>query len=347
MNSTCKLIKELREESGLTASEFAKVMGVSKSSVSRWESDETPGIENLYQIARYFRVSVDELLNGQRNEDSNFSLFVSKYDLSSYDVPKLIEDANVEELVTYFKKCQAIKARFLKLLPRAAYSGLANIDLEEYKYISQYIGINSNAVQYEWDFESRHAGKLDPNEMKAVREFYERIKDLSKQEKEWELEKIIYFRPQLFTDEVIGSKLFEPFNEMYKLLPQVDKNSILNNTINRGQPIDAIRNRYVLAMISNGGKVLRHDYWHADYWDDEVIKAFDGIPNYITKEKQSDYQESEYFRFYGECSYQDYAKVIDEEKTILYKEACLLRRNKPIDYYKKLKSGGFDNLLNF
>ena len=336
MNNTCKLIKELREESGLTASEFAKVMGVSKSAVSRWESNETPGIEKLYQIARYFRVSVDELLNGQRNEESNYSLFVSKYNLSSFDIPKLIQDKNVEELVSYYKKCQAIKARFLKLLPRAAYHGLANIDLEEYKYISEYIAVNSEIIHYEWNLESRTSGKLDPNQMKAVKEFYEKIKNLSKSEREWEIEKIIYFRPKLYTDLIIESHLFEPFVEMFKLLPQVDKNSILNNTINKVFPIDAIRNKYVLAMINNGGKVLKNDGWNANYWDDDVIKSFSGALSYVTKQKEPSHYDSKYYRYYGDCSYSDYAEVIDEDKTVMYKDACQLRRSKPIPVVRLL-----------
>ena len=347
MNNTCELIKQLREESGLTPTEFAKVMGVSKSSISKWENDKAPGIDHLYQIARYFRISVDELLRGQRNEESNFSLFISKYDLSEFDVPHLLKEANEKEIVRYFKKCQNIKDRFLKLLPRAAYRGLVDEDLEEFKYINKYIDIDSNVIRYEWDRDALLASELDSNKMAAIRDFLDRIKDLSKAEKEWEIEKIIYFTPKLYVDEIISLNMFEPFVEMYKTLPQIDKNSILNNTINRGEPINNIRNRYVLAMINNGGKILKTGWWHCTYWNDDVIKDYDGELGYSYRFKGSNYTESNYYMRNGDCSYSEYCSLIDEEKTLLFKEACYLRRTKPFEYYQRLKNGKFDNLLDY
>lgn len=347
MNKTCKLIKELREETGLTASEFSRVMGVSKSSISKWEVDTIPGIEHLYQIARYFRVTVDELLNGALNTDITAEKFVSEYDLSSFDVPQLIQDKNVEELVRYYKKCQNIKNRFLKLLPKAAYQGLVNIELAEYQYLSHYISVDSNAIKYEWDFNARLSNKIDKNEMEAVKVFYEKIKGLTKLEKDWEIEKIIYFKPKLYFEEIINSRLFEPFVEMFKLLPQIDKNSVLNSTINQGKPIAAIRNKYVLQMINSGAKVLVNDIWHAEYWSEEVVNAFDGTLEPINRTKRPSYYESNYYKRAGDCSYAEYIANVDEEKTLLLKEACSLRKNKPKEYYAKLKSGQYDALLDF
>lgn len=348
MNNICKFIKELREESGLTSSQFAKIMGVSKSSISRWENDETPGIENLYRIARYFRVSVDELLNGQRNDESNYSLFQLKYDLSSFDVPVLITDDEEEELVAYFKKCQAIKARFLKLLPRAAYHGLKDLELEEYNYIAKYIDTNTDIIHYDLDYNSRLAGKLDPNEMRAVREFYESIKYLSKAEKEWEIEKIVELRPVLYVNEIVESSMFRAFVEMYQLLPQVDKNSILNQTINNStDPFAVIKNKYVLAMINNGGKVLKNGWWHASYWGEDVIRAFTGKLTYVDGKPNCRINETNYYSKYGDCSYSEYLEVLDEEKTAALKEACQLRKTKPIEYYRKLKNGDFDKVIDY
>ena len=347
MNSTCKLIRELREQTGLTASQFAQVMGVSKSSVSKWENDEIPSVEHLYQIARYFRVTADELLNGALNSDGNIDKFAEEYDLSSFNVPKLIADKNVDELVRYYKKCQRIRNRFLKLLPRAAYQGLENIYLAEYKYISKYIMVNSNVIKYDLDFGARSSGKLDPNEMRAVREFYESIKDHSKAQKEWEIEKIYYFKPKLYAEEIISSNLFEPFVEMFKLLPQADKDNILNNTVNRCEPIAAFRNRYIFQMINNGAKILYRDAWNVSYWEDATIKAFEGKLEYIDKIKHVAYHDSKYYYSNGECSYAEYIDVVDDEKTQMLKKACYLRKTKPKEYYKQLKSGAFDYILDF
>lgn len=347
MNSTCQLIKDLREQTGLTASQFAKVMGVSKSSVSKWENDEVPGIEHLYQMARYFRVTVDELLNGALSSDSNFDKFAAEYDLSSFDVPKLLNEGNFDEAIQYFKKCQNIKNTFYKLLPRVACSGLTNIDLAEYKYVSKYFSSNPYMIKFEMDFNSRLSGKSDPNELKAVKEFYEKIKPLSKSEKEWEISKTYRFLPKLYVDEVIASRNFSLFSEMFKVLLQVDKDNILNNTIHGSSTINAIRNRYVLIMLESGARILKRGGWHCNYWSEEVIKSFDGELISIYRVKDSNYHDSKYFSCNGDCSYSEYLDVVDEEKTTLLKEACRLRKNKPIDYYSKLKSGYFDLLFNF
>lgn len=347
MYKTCELIKKLRENTGLSATQFAEVMGVSKSSVSKWENNEVPSIERLYQIARYFRVTVDELLNGALKTDSNLDRLVEDYDLSSFDIPQLLKEHNVEEIVHYFKKCQYIKARFLKLLPRAAYHGLKDVELEEFRYISKYIFVDSSVIKYERDLDARYHGKLDPNEMNAVKEFYERIKKLPKAEKEWEIEKIYCFQPELYLNEIINTNRLDLFNEMFKLLPQADKDSILTGTVNRGHPLDSIRNNFVLCMIENGAKILYSGAWHSNYWEEDVIKAFEGDINYVSKSKRPEYYKTNYYYKNSDCSYSEYVEVIDEEKTKLFKEACELRKSKPRDYYNKLKSGEFDFILEF
>lgn len=347
MNSTCQLIKDLREQTGLSASQFAKVMGVSKSSVSKWENDEVPSIEHLYQMARYFRVTVDELLNGALNSDSNFDKFAAEYDLSSFDVPKLLKEGNYEEAIQYFKKCQNIKNTFYKLLPRVACNGLKNIDLAEYKYVSKYFSANPYILKFDIDYSSKLSGKLDPNELKSVKDFYEKIKPLSKPEKEWEINKMYDFRQKLYVDEVIASHNFNLFSEMFKTLIQVDKDNILNNTIDRSSVLNVIRNKYVLAMLECGGRVLKSGGWHCNNWSEEAVKSFDGELIPVNRVRDKNYHDSKYYSSNGDCSYSEYLDVVDEEKTALLKEACRLRKNKPIDYYSKLKSGCFDALLNF
>ena len=55
-------LKELREDAGLSLTALAEKLGVSAVAISRWERQvRIPNIENLVQIARYFRVSTDYL----------------------------------------------------------------------------------------------------------------------------------------------------------------------------------------------------------------------------------------------------------------------------------------------
>ena len=57
-------IKKLRMALGINQVELAKKLGVSKQCVSNWENDNIlPSVEMLIKIAKYFSVSVDELLD--------------------------------------------------------------------------------------------------------------------------------------------------------------------------------------------------------------------------------------------------------------------------------------------
>ena len=60
-------LQELRKQRGLTQEELAQALYVSRTAVSKWESGRGyPGIDSLKAIARYFSVSIDELLNGEK-----------------------------------------------------------------------------------------------------------------------------------------------------------------------------------------------------------------------------------------------------------------------------------------
>lgn len=58
-----KCIIHKRKEKGITQEQLANYIGVSKASVSKWESGSSyPDILLLPEIATYFNISVDELL---------------------------------------------------------------------------------------------------------------------------------------------------------------------------------------------------------------------------------------------------------------------------------------------
>lgn len=56
-------LSEKRKERGITQEELASFMGVSKASVSKWETGQSyPDIAILPQLASYFNISIDELM---------------------------------------------------------------------------------------------------------------------------------------------------------------------------------------------------------------------------------------------------------------------------------------------
>jgi len=58
-------LQELRKQKGLTQEELAKSLFVSRTAISKWESGRGyPNIDSLKAIAKFFRITIDELLSG-------------------------------------------------------------------------------------------------------------------------------------------------------------------------------------------------------------------------------------------------------------------------------------------
>ena len=66
----------LRKQKGLTQEELAKALGVTNQSVSKWESGQCcPDIQLLPELAKYFEVSIDELM-GYKSVDSFANVYL-------------------------------------------------------------------------------------------------------------------------------------------------------------------------------------------------------------------------------------------------------------------------------
>ncbi len=58
-------LQELRKQKGLTQEELAEFLYVSRTAISKWESGRGyPSIDSLKTIAKFFSVTIDELLSG-------------------------------------------------------------------------------------------------------------------------------------------------------------------------------------------------------------------------------------------------------------------------------------------
>ena len=60
-------LQELRKSRNLTQEELAEALFVSRTAVSKWESGRGyPSIDSLKEISRYFSITIDELLSGEK-----------------------------------------------------------------------------------------------------------------------------------------------------------------------------------------------------------------------------------------------------------------------------------------
>ena len=59
--------KQLRNEKGITQEKLADVLNVNSRTISRWEHAKTmPDFDILIELADFYDVSIEELLNGGR-----------------------------------------------------------------------------------------------------------------------------------------------------------------------------------------------------------------------------------------------------------------------------------------
>ena len=74
-------IKELRQSHSLTQEELAQILGVNHRTVSRWETGKNMhDYDVIIDMAKYFQVNVDEILNGERQVTQQKSRFLkNKY----------------------------------------------------------------------------------------------------------------------------------------------------------------------------------------------------------------------------------------------------------------------------
>ena len=60
-------LQELRKSRGLTQEELAEILYVSRTAISKWESARGyPSIDSLKEISKYFSVTIDDLLSGEK-----------------------------------------------------------------------------------------------------------------------------------------------------------------------------------------------------------------------------------------------------------------------------------------
>lgn len=63
-------LKELRKEKQLTQEQLAEMLGVTNRSISRWENGvNMPDFDLVIEIANYYDVSIEEILDGERKND--------------------------------------------------------------------------------------------------------------------------------------------------------------------------------------------------------------------------------------------------------------------------------------
>ena len=104
------LLVQLRKENNLTQQSFAELFHVSFQAVSKWENGESlPDISTLEQISKFYGISMNHLLNGEREEK-----IIEK---------KTIEHKEDKDINNSFKT-KFVKQRLIKLITCSVVLGI-------------------------------------------------------------------------------------------------------------------------------------------------------------------------------------------------------------------------------
>lgn len=72
MNKFGEFLYQLRKEKGMTQSELADKLNITNKAVSKWETGESyPETAQLLPLSKVFNITIDELLNGEKNNNIN------------------------------------------------------------------------------------------------------------------------------------------------------------------------------------------------------------------------------------------------------------------------------------
>lgn len=131
-----KFLKALRDEKNLTQIELSKKFDYicSDALISKWERGESvPNIDDLKNLAKFFEVSVDEILNGARYEEVDFEKKYFIYNnawMSRYNADDLYNIREKQELL--------IETRFKYLLKKMVGAGLSLPEDKEFDFLVEH-----------------------------------------------------------------------------------------------------------------------------------------------------------------------------------------------------------------
>ncbi len=115
-----KVLSDKRRENGITQDELAGYIGVSKASVSKWETGQSyPDVTFLPILAAYFNITIDELLD-------------YKPQMTKEDIKKLYKRLSLEfttrEPDTVLQECRAVVKKYYSCFPLLLQLGILMIN---------------------------------------------------------------------------------------------------------------------------------------------------------------------------------------------------------------------------
>ena len=231
MRNIGDLIIKLRTDFDITQEDLANALGVSKPAVSQWEHGKGIKTNHIYDVAKFFDVTVDELCAGKLYSETTDAYIERNYDLSKYDFEGPITKGNINKLERFYHCVCLIKEAFIELLPKWAKDDIDENEKKEFKILSKYFKFDSRYYSFFNDGRMLISFSQFGNaEKEFVSNIVDKVKALNFDEQKWELSKIYCFDNELEKRkqrEVFESRMVEPLRIMLPSLNQPSKDSLL------------------------------------------------------------------------------------------------------------------------
>lgn len=357
--STSTLIKQLRGEHEFTIEKVAKLLGVSKAAVSKWENGDFIKTEHLYDLAKLYNVTFSELNDGKLNHEGSSSFWKRNYDLSSFDLEDDILNKNDENLKSFFEHCVRVKNKFFQLLPRWAKDELSKQELEEFDFVKQYFSFDNTYRSYI----CQSLWECDYDAVLEEKEFIVKVlKVNSSSDKEsylWELSKLYLFTYDFHQNAILESGDLKALEYMMSFCSQIEKDVILYNLVTdapvenglqkfnrkKYKSLDDIEKSPSLRVILNSGaNVLFSWQIPDDTWDKGMLDAVEGkkvqvMP--ISFPKYHSFPTSHstgiyHLDFWKLNSYKEYCNYIDRDTTEHFKDVVNYKDKDPLKYFENI-----------
>ena len=341
-----KLLVLLREKSGKEQQEIAKALNVSKSAVSLWESGNGIQTEKIYDLARYYNITVSELISGHLSDENEEEYLQRNYDLNSHPSFEEIDEYNIKDLMEYLSRCGNVIKRVFKLYTSYVSNSLNKKEEYEFKVLMSYFNMDYSYVQYMnydgFTFSLRNLIE----ELTCTRGFE------NPAELDYELSKIYELKMNVNSYQVIGY-CKEASDRYLTLLTQQQKDVLLTKLID-GKRIDEIENSIVVRrLLDSGAKCLYSGEAYlrpCENYDSDVLEGLEGkvtrdsnkeeVYRYFKLKERETYGHNE--RFFNPCSWKNLTKdgyefLVDKETTEDIKAIVYWRIDKPKLYMDYLE----------
>lgn len=353
------ILKYLRTTNNLTIQDIAEYLGVSKAAVCKWEKGDDIKIEHLYSISILFNVSINELLDGELNDDSKNEYFIKEYDLSKYKFDE-ITDENLDLIKEFYECYFKINKRFYYLLEKYLSNRINDKELKLFKTLENY---------YEYDLEYIKFHENINEEFEQEKLFYlqdfgiqeiliDKVKkyNTSKEVLRWELSKFFKFKEDLKIEQVMESNNKEAIKYLLENLSQQEKDYYFNKHLcYEDEEIKMYsENLYEQSIILNMLNCNAQFYYDVifDYYKYELDKYINhvnySILNLIEKKVTLDPKRNNIYNmlkekkfafdslnFWKNFTLEEYKELIDKNKTKFYKTKMKTSNEKIIDLFNK------------